>query len=172
MKSRLMTVAGALALLAVIGKFYAAPVIAQTIRAALVKNIDERGRNPYVVESSCQPIGSASSGFCLAQGYPVVPAGMRLVVENVNLFAIIPSPAAIVARTGIYVNTSLNRVHEVTGGTYTANAPSGRLYALNQNLVDYIEAGEKPSLLINIGGDPTGSVMFATITGYLVNLSN
>src|ERR1700704_1995586 len=121
MKNRLRALAGVLALLAVIGKFHEAPVIAQTIRAALVKNIDERGRNPYVVESSCQPIGGSSSGFCLAQGYPVVPAGMRLVVENVNLFAIIPSPTAIVARAGFYVNTGLNRAHEVTGGTYTVN---------------------------------------------------
>jgi len=38
-------------------------------------------------------------------------------------------------------NRPLNRAHEVTGGTYTANAPNGRLYALNQNLVDCIEAG-------------------------------
>jgi hypothetical protein len=46
MKNRLLTLAGVLALLAVVGKFYAEPVWAQA-RAALVKNIDERGRNPF-----------------------------------------------------------------------------------------------------------------------------
>ena len=48
MKNRLITMAGALALLAVVGKFYATPALAKLVRAALVKNVDEKGRSPYM----------------------------------------------------------------------------------------------------------------------------
>ncbi len=42
MKNRLLTFAGALALLAVLGHFYAVPLMAQ-VRAALVKNTGRAG---------------------------------------------------------------------------------------------------------------------------------
>jgi hypothetical protein len=51
MKNRLLTLAGLLALLAVLGKFYAEPLFAQ-VRAALVQNVDEAGRNPFALRSN------------------------------------------------------------------------------------------------------------------------
>lgn len=47
MKNKLLTFAGALALIAMLGRFYAVPAFAQAIRAAVVKNMDEPGRTPY-----------------------------------------------------------------------------------------------------------------------------
>lgn len=46
MKNRTMMLAGTLMLVAVLGKFYVPPLLAQA-RAALVKNVDEPGRTPY-----------------------------------------------------------------------------------------------------------------------------
>jgi hypothetical protein len=46
MKNKLITLAATAALLAVLGHFYAKPLMAQ-VRAALTQNIDEPGRNPY-----------------------------------------------------------------------------------------------------------------------------
>ena len=73
MKSRLLTFAGSLALAAVLGKFYAAPAIAQAVRAALVQDRDNPARAPF---SAVVP---ASGGTVSS---PAVPAGMRLIVTS------------------------------------------------------------------------------------------
>jgi hypothetical protein len=52
--NRLLTIAWALLLLATTSKLFSVPAVAQSIRAALVKNIDEKARNPYTA-----PEGSA-----------------------------------------------------------------------------------------------------------------
>src|SRR5262245_28788450 len=70
MKNSMFTLAVVLAVLAVLGRFYAEPVIAQ-VRAALVQNVDEPGRNPFAVASSSQNFGLFT-----------VPAGKRYVIEG------------------------------------------------------------------------------------------
>ena len=87
MKNRLLTFAGALALLAVMGKFYAQPLMAQ-VRAALVKNIDEPGRNPYTAFLPCY---SSSTNSCTAF-FPAVPANMELVVQHISMSVDTPTP--------------------------------------------------------------------------------
>jgi hypothetical protein len=47
MKNRLITLTAALGLMAVLGKYCALPVLAQTKRAVLVASADEEGRVPY-----------------------------------------------------------------------------------------------------------------------------
>src|SRR5215813_9628278 len=78
MKNRLITLAAALGLIAVIGRYYALPVVAQTIRAALLANVDEEGRVPYraSIFLSCTNVD------CIGQ-FPIVPTGKRLVVKHV-----------------------------------------------------------------------------------------
>src|SRR4051794_9283305 len=80
MKNRLVMGAAALASLIALGHFGGKPLLAQ-IRAALVKNIDERGRSPYRAGSRCQ--GSGDLNICVAS-FPAVAANRRLVVEYIN----------------------------------------------------------------------------------------
>ena len=54
-KNRLLTLAGLLALLAVLGKFYAEPLFAQ-VRAAFVQNVDEAGRNPFTLSGDINDV--------------------------------------------------------------------------------------------------------------------
>jgi hypothetical protein len=68
-------------LLAVIGKFYAEPLWAQA-RAALVKNIDERGRVPFQATGACS--APSFPGSCDVI-FSAVPSGKRLVIEHVNV---------------------------------------------------------------------------------------
>lgn len=72
-RNRLLTLACALTLAAVLGKFYAIPAIAQATRAALVQDRDNPARQPF---SALVPTanGTASS--------PAVPSGMRLIVTD------------------------------------------------------------------------------------------
>lgn len=161
MKSKLLGLAGTLALLAVIGKFYAGPAIAQTVRAALVKNIDERGRSPYTQRLVC----GTSGGSCVASG-PTVPANTRLVVEHV---------------TGRFEVTDglLPGVQMATKEGFFFLPPTfslrlagiGDFYVVNQPVLAYFDAGSFPTLSV-VSATNTGSVEIdALITGYTVNLS-
>ena len=77
MKNKLLTFAGALALLAVLGKFYAPPLMAQ-VRAALVQDVDQPARAPFQVTV---PININNFTFT-----PVsIPAGKRLVVDYISM---------------------------------------------------------------------------------------
>jgi hypothetical protein len=78
MKNKLLTFAGALLLLAVLGKFYAKPVFAQ-VRAALVQDVDQPARAPFQATVTV----NALTNF----NYTTVsiPAGKRLVVDMVSM---------------------------------------------------------------------------------------
>ena len=86
MKNKLLNFAGALAALAILGHFYAKPLLAQ-VRAALVKNVDEHGRVPYQQSTGCSP----SPSNCEAL-FPAVPSNRRLVIEYVSALVISPVP--------------------------------------------------------------------------------
>src|ERR1017187_7583386 len=86
MNHKLLKFAGALALLAVLGKFYAVPAIAQAVRAAVIKNIDERGRVPYQATITCVSASTVCQYY-----FPAVPAHSRLVIEYVGVEAIVNS---------------------------------------------------------------------------------
>ncbi len=77
MKNRLLTLAGALALVAVLGKFYAQPVMAQ-VRAALVQDVDQPARAPF---QAVVPVNINNFTNTLVP----IPTGKRLVVDFVSL---------------------------------------------------------------------------------------
>jgi len=77
MKNKLLTLAGALALLAVLGKFYAPPVLAQ-VRAALVQDVDQPARAPFQVTV---PININNFNFTTV----TIPTGKRLVVDYISM---------------------------------------------------------------------------------------
>jgi hypothetical protein len=72
-----MTFAGALALLAVLGKFYAKPLMAD-VKSALVQDVDNPGRNPFQATVTVNV-----NNFTYT---PVpIPAGKRLVVDYISM---------------------------------------------------------------------------------------
>lgn len=77
MKNKLLTLAAALVLLAVVGKFYAKPVMAQ-IRATLTQDVDQPARAPFQVSV---PVNV--NNFTLTN-IPI-PAGKRLVIDYISL---------------------------------------------------------------------------------------
>jgi hypothetical protein len=77
MKNRFLSMAGLLLLLAVAGKYYAIPLIAHTVRAAVIKNIDERGRVPF-----SQDVVSSCNSFNCVSSFATAPAGRRLVMNT------------------------------------------------------------------------------------------
>ena len=164
MKHRLLTFAGALALLAVLGKFYAVPAIAQAVRAAVVKNIDERGRTPYQTILLCNGLNSCVSAAGIA-----VPAHSRLVIEHVSGFAQFPESQQI---NGILLLSSASRSYIVA--TYLEDYGGYYNYGFDQPHLFYVEAGDAPVLQLAVSGAPTAG-QFAEvqcqISGYIVDLS-
>ncbi|MBV8728957.1 MAG: hypothetical protein JO336_04020 [Acidobacteriia bacterium] len=71
MRNRLLTLTGALALLAVLGHYYAKPLLAQ-VRAALIENVDEPGRNPFSLTANTPNFDATFT----------VPAAKRYVLEQ------------------------------------------------------------------------------------------
>lgn len=73
MKNRLLTFAGALALLAVLGKFYAPPLMGQ-VRAAMVQDVDQPARSPFQAS-----VAININNFTFTN--VPIPSGKRLVVD-------------------------------------------------------------------------------------------
>lgn len=88
MKNRLLTFAGALAVAALLGKFYAIPALAQAVRAALVQDRDAPARQPYLSTPQFTTFIPTSGNFSGAfRGFtnaPDVPAGKRRVINGVS----------------------------------------------------------------------------------------
>jgi hypothetical protein len=79
-KSSLLTLAGALALLAVLGKFYAVPALAQAARAALVQDRDNPARAAFSTLVPIDPTAGAAS--------PAVPTGQRTITTSIEFHAL------------------------------------------------------------------------------------
>jgi len=169
-----LTLAAAIA----IGLFFAAPAAAQT-RAVPVRNVDEPGRNPYQGWVSFDASRASGDGFfcqlppnppvCNAI-YATVPAGKRLVVENITgtITVVAPNfPGVVQLQTGNPFT------HLVTVPTFLmpGDVGNGRLqYGVNAQIKNYVEAGSFPTIQISAFFAP-GSLAFGqlSISGYLVD---
>ena len=121
--------------------------IAQAVRAALVRNQDEPGRNPYSEQGGC--FGSG----CVAKLSPV-PAGQRLVLTNLNIGMETSNGCP------VYVGG-----HGAEAWVYPTTQVGAFQFAdLHVNV--YYEAGEQPTLTDAC----TGTLISATASGYYISL--
>ena len=161
MKNKLFTLAGTITVLAVLGHFYAKPLIAQ-VRAVLTKNLDERGRNPYTGNANCVAV---QGGGCQLT-FPAVPAKMRLVIEHVDIFLQADSTigqATLYGGIGAY-HPIFQTIPVVPDADYVNSVVS-------QTMLAYFEAGQSPVIrAYSLSGNPLlgGG---GNITGYFVDLS-
>jgi hypothetical protein len=126
-----------------------------------VKNIDERGRNPYFVSLHCE---SQNSNGCGASA-PAVPAGKRLVIEQVNATIQVRSPGVI---QGFDVLVG-NSFRGYMPGQLVWNDGVLTNFAINETVLIFAEAGQTPQIQFSsteIGVNATGR-----LSGYLVDLT-
>jgi hypothetical protein len=83
MKQKLLTMVGVLALLAVLGKYYAQPVFAQ-VRAALVSDVDNPARGFIQFSRFVGPPSGTNVHEWTQDLQYAVPAGKRLVIDNIS----------------------------------------------------------------------------------------
>jgi len=166
-KNQILLAAGFAVLAGVITGITAVPAIAQAIKAALVKNVDEPGRVPFqVVLNDVTP----GNGGCFASTLPV-PTGKRLVLQHVN---------ADIELGGVGNKVQIFRV-TVGGGLSIGNSylhpelndGSGgyNYYVVNSDVRMYLDAGQAAQVdgFFSTSGTPEGCR--TTLTGYLVDVT-
>jgi len=157
--------AAGLAALAGIGSYTAKPLLAQ-IKAALVQNIDEPGRNPYLSTIGLQ---CTNASTCV-QDFAPVPSGKRLVVTSItgNLYPASPGivPILNLFKNGQQVGSGIAVPTFIEAGTFS----SFNIVGVNAQFNAFFEPGETPLIYVvatsnfGLGG---GSL---TLSGYLVSL--
>jgi hypothetical protein len=166
MKNKLFTLAAALTLAAVIGSIYAAPALAAVIKAALIKNVDEKGRVPYSVPVSC----TSTTGGCVGTAMAAVPNGMRFVVENINgtvrVFG--TNPNVQLQLFQVFGNSLFYHFSPLFLGSAGGTSPSA-FYVVNAPALIYFNQLETPKIEADAFFTATVNVNI-TLTGYLVDL--
>jgi hypothetical protein len=160
MRNKLVIGAAALALLGVLGHFSAKPLLAQ-IRAALVRNIDEPGRSPYL---SASPNVGYTPNQCIAEFAPV-PPNKRLVVQHISGYAALTGPSTLVVAILEAPNVLVNVPRAYLSATFVG----GSQYVANQEMVLYLEPGGVPRLRFQVSNVSCTAV--GTLSGYLIDLN-
>jgi hypothetical protein len=159
MKNKLLTLAGALALLAAFGHFYAKPLLAQ-VRAALVQGVDEPGRHPYQVHMTL----SSSS---LVIEFPAVPSGHRLVLQQVDVSTAVNNAGdqwgaftlALNSTLGVHLFDSQMALDSITG-----------IELVSARLTAYVDSGQHVTAYFN-HSPPNAPNADITLIGHLIDCS-
>ena len=148
--------------------------IAQTVRAALVRNVDEPGLVPFSQTFIMSQAACACTNCCFPETAPI-PAGKRLVLQNVSGFFPLTSAANMGPITlqqrdsgpSFALTTILTLPVEFrnqwNGGDYPA-------YEFNHMVLGYVDPGNTARLSIFHNASWSFTTGQVTITGYLVNL--
>lgn len=165
-KSYVWMAAGFAVLVVVVAGITSAPAIAQIVKAALIKNVDERGRVPY--SAAFQACGSFVVNCGTSAGNSI-PTGKRLVITHIS--------AQVVTDGGVQSvqlyssNGATNTFSPTTYLSPTLVGSSGgeNYFVANQDVLMYVETGFNPNLTFNISGSALSAN--ATISGYLIDLT-
>jgi hypothetical protein len=171
--TRLLTISVVIAIGAVVVALTASSTIAQTVRAALVKNVDEPGLVPFSQTFTISQSDCGCTNCCFLQTDPV-PAGKRLVIQNVSGYFPLAATANMGPFTiaqldpGTFASTTIATIplayrSQWNGGDYPA-------YECNQLLQGYVDAGKRVRITAYTGGSWNFRSGLVSISGYLVSL--
>jgi hypothetical protein len=152
-----------LALMAV--SFALLPAVADAQKPALVKNVDEPGRNPYQQGMLFNQSTQVCTNFVCTLWFNPVPAGYRLVVTHVSV-------RYRLADNSIEAYTTLGSDGNMASDIVLP-APSfigNNYYVVSSPVTFYVESGSSPTLFLSGNRvDASGSYSAqASIVGYLV----
>lgn len=159
MKTRAWQIAGVLALVGVLGKFYAPPLMAQ-VRAALVQDRDAVGRNLYQAVLSC----NNTNNPCVIT-FPAVPAGKRLIITQVSAIARMAEATSMVS-----IQLRGGSVFQFVPVVATPNNFGGEFeYVANGTVLAGYEATETPNIDAFAATSNPFTVL-ASISGYMIDI--
>jgi hypothetical protein len=187
-RNYLLTATGIVFLTAVVSGITAGPAIAQIVKAALVRNVDEPGRSPFL--SSEQGGGEGCGGFnCISSDQFNGPAAnTRLVIKDVSARVYLASGGKIFSAQLFSCPTPNTVCNAPPPGAAAINLPvslqasaaniaSGfppfDVWVTNQQVQFYVEAGSVPQILfIMDSGEtaPGAGIIHGSVSGYTVSL--
>ncbi len=135
--------------------------VAQAVRAALVQNVDEPGRHPYI-EFRGDFVCDNTQNICTLKFSPV-PAGKRLVLTNVNGIVGI---APVDFKGPIFLLSTAQHFVMYLPALFTSTTSLNAI--VNASLKTYFEAGDVPVLGTQVQNQ-YGTIA-ATLTGYYIDL--
>lgn len=156
-KNYIWMAAGFAILGAAAGSFTPVSALAQAVKAALIKNIDEPGRAPYYGSNDCNGLGGCTLNF------PAVPANKRLVVQFFSAFVQSTNP---VSTLPFLEFGDGSRVY----ADWVVPSANANDWVISQPLTAYIEPGATPKLSVQLSGS-TSCNLVGTLIGYLVDLT-
>jgi hypothetical protein len=169
MKHKLLTFAGALALLATLGHFYAKPLLAQ-VRAALVSNVDDPGRIPYQAAYEIQLANRDCHNGC-PTNFPSVPAGKRLVITNFSGSIATNVPGGSLVQPFLSVNSVFPPPTIFPATTFQGGLQGLNHFVFNQPTQVSYNAGDQPTGFIGLAAVSTAGAAYFTLTGYMLDCS-
>lgn len=129
-------------------------------RTVSVRNVDERGRAPYM-QFQVRPCPGGAAVPCEV-AFPPVPAGHRLVLEHVN--------ASINFAPGGVRRTALIVLEDAIVVLPTRPSSDPNLVIVNEPALVYYESGETPIFQIVANDDADLPLITTAVSGYLVTL--
>lgn len=151
-----------LALMAVLGRFYAAPLIAQ-VRAAIVQDRDSVARNFYQEVESCFNVPNP----CVIP-FATVPAGKRLIVKQVSTLVTLPAPGTLADvelrganGSGVFQFIPIVAAPGNFGGQFQ--------YTAHAEVLASFEAGQTPNVDIFVASNANFTGL-ASISGYMIDI--
>lgn len=173
---KFFAVIGILAVMVIVAGIVAGPVLAQAVKAALIKNVDEPGRLPYEAQalfatgqcaSSCADFAQNALGVVFT--LPAVPNGKRLIIKSVT--------ASLPTNAGAGTFLAFQSLTTVRGNLfkwafYGPFPVSGsRAGMSSQNSFFTYGPGEKP--VVSTNAIPAGDTTYEVdVTGYLIDVTN
>ena len=161
MKNMLLTFAGALVLLAVLGGYYAKPLLATV--AALVQDRDSKGRNVYQEVESCFNVTNPCQ-----IAFATVPAGKRLIIEQVSALVTLPEANTVAdvelrgaGGSGVFQFLPVVASIGNFGGQFQ--------YTTNQTVLASFDAGQVPNVDAFVASN-SPFTMLASISGFMIDI--
>lgn len=161
MRNRLLTLAGGLALLAVIGKFYAGPAIAQTVRAALVQDRDNPARQAFTYEHVMNPPNTNHLGL------PTPPPGKRRIINGIYVSMSSFTACSANLSVGSFATGTLAGTFSTSFAAPVLPVLGGPVGSLTPVQI-VVNSGDLADLSIYCSPDPSQSVV--SLTGYDIDI--
>jgi hypothetical protein len=159
--TQILTATGFVILMATVG-LWSAPRLMAAIKAALVQNIDEPGRNPYQETVTLIDGCPGAPAQCLLD-FAAVPAGKRLVVKSISTFVSFSSGTQ--EQFVELYSVQSRQINQIFAVQF--NGPN--TYSVHENILAFYEVGSQPRVEVNTSTSTSGATI-ATLTGYFINL--
>jgi hypothetical protein len=168
-KALVWMAAGLMAAVLITGGFLTIPAVAQAVRAALVRDVDNPAldpvRTPFVVSLQ------TNEGVKVVDGL-VVPAGKRLVIENASIWTFTTGADRI---TGIWLRPKINPqlvyiLLDPAASEFRSILGNSTIAAYNRTLKVYFNPGEQLTVEVYADGNSNFKSANVYLQGYYVTL--